>query len=62
MLRRAEEHVIWIDVVVTVLLTLRIFLLGPTLPRLLDLEKIPSPLARNEEEEAEYFLVAEGRG
>ena len=52
---------IWIDIVVGLLLILRIALLGPTLPRLLDMENDSSSLVGNEEEEG-YLLVVEGSG
>jgi hypothetical protein len=53
--------VFWIDIVVTLLLILRIALLGPTLPRLLTMENDSSSPVGNEEEE-EYLLVAEESG
>lgn len=52
---------IWIDIVVILLLTLRIILLGPTLAHLLGPENDSSSLVGNEEEK-EYLLVAEGSG
>jgi hypothetical protein len=51
----------WIDIVVTLSLILRIGLLGPTLPRLLDMDNDSSSLEGNEEEE-EYLLVFAGSG
>ena len=49
---------IWFDVAVTLLLTLRMVLFGPTLPRLLDPENDSSSLVGNKGEE-ESLLVAE---
>jgi hypothetical protein len=49
---------IWVDIVVTLLLTLRIALFGPTLPRQLNLENDFSSMAGDDEEE-EHLSVAE---
>ena len=39
---------IWFDVAVTLLLTLRLVLFGPTPPRLFEAENDPSPLVSDE--------------
>jgi hypothetical protein len=51
---------IWFDVAVTLLLTLRMVLFGPTLPCLLDPENYSSSLVGNNGEE-KSLLVAEGQ-
>jgi hypothetical protein len=51
---------IWFDFAVTLLLTLRMVLFGPTLPRLLDPENDSSSLVGNKGEE-ESLLDAEGK-
>jgi hypothetical protein len=50
---------IWFDIAVTLLSTLRMVLFGPTLPRLLDPENDSSSLIGNKGEE-ESLLDAEG--
>jgi hypothetical protein len=52
---------IWIDFAVILLFTLRMILLRPTLPHLLDPENDSSSLVGNEEVK-EYLLVVEGSG
>jgi hypothetical protein len=56
---KQEESMIWFDIAVTLLLTLRMVLFGPMLPRLLDPENDLSSLAGNKGEE-ESLLDADG--
>jgi hypothetical protein len=56
---KQEESMIWFDIAVILLLTLRMVLFGPMLPRLLDPENDSSSLAGNKGEE-ESLLDADG--